>query len=291
MRNVKGIGVLIVTHGGTLSEEWGELFLNAIHDAAIPLPTRVAWMVKGKFAIPTLSARVRSLVEGNLSEALASFESEKLNKIVAVPFYLFSYGQEQDRVKYILGIKPIPEGGTGLPGFDRSQILKHKAKIVMTPGMDNHQLIVEILLERAMELSRNPESDAILIIAKRPGAEILSKNKTDMSVLANKLKEQGKFKEVRFGFILEVKRTYLPDSIGNEEVKNIKDTIALLKTKVEGNVIVLPLFMSDGVMNRVEIPKIIEGLGCLYNPKALLPHINVSRWIKKVVEEGLKSLL
>ena len=111
-----------------------------------------------------------------------------------------------------------------------------------------------------------------------------------MTLLVNKLKEQGGFRDVRFGFIKEIIRTYLPDSVGDEEAENVKKTIALLKDKVEGDVIVLPLFMAEGVTNRVEIPKIIEGQGCLYNPKSLLPHKNVSGWIKEVAEEGIKDL-
>ena len=79
-------------------------------------------------------------------------------------------------------------------------------------------------------------------------------------------------------------------SVGDEEVESVKKTVALLKDKVEGDVIVLPLFIAEGVTNRVEVPKIIEGLGCLYNPKALLPHKNVSRWMKEVAEEGTKEL-
>ena len=290
MGSTAGTGVLVVTHGVAISEDWGGLFLDAVNDAAIPVPTKNVWMVEGKHAIPTLSPRIKSLVKGTLSEAVASFESEKVNKIVVVSFYLFSYGQEQERIKYILGLKPVPEGGTGLRGFDQSQILKHKAKIVISPGMDNHQLVIEILLERAMEISRKPENDAVLIIVKRPGPENLEKIQSSMTLLVDKLKEQGRFKEVRFGFIKELIRTYLPDSVGDEEAENVKKTIALLKTRVEGDVIVLPLFLAEGVTNRVEIPEMIAGQECLYNTKTLLTHINVSRWIREAAEKGIKDL-
>ena len=286
---IKGIGALIVTHGGTLSEEYGELFLDAIQEAAIPVPTKIVWLVKGKNALPTLSQRVKSLINGDLNRVIASFESEGVDKIVVVPFYLFSYGQEQDRIRYTLGLKPIPKNGTGLPGFDESEVLKHKAKIIMAPAVDNHRLAIEILLERARALSQRPEDDAVIIIAKRPGSENLDPITKNMNDLTAKLKKQGGFKEVRFGFIMEIKRTYIPDSVGDEAARKTKEMITLLKSRVKGNVIALPLFLSDGVMNRTEIPKIIEGLGCLYDPRAFLPHKNVSRWFRESVIQGMKG--
>ncbi|RJQ39772.1 MAG: hypothetical protein C4555_02570 [Dehalococcoidia bacterium] len=289
MVSTNEIGVLVVTHGGTLTEQWGELFLEAVQKAEIPCPTRVVWLVKGKFALPTLSPRVRSLIGGELGKALAAFESENINKIVVVPFYLFSQGQEQDRIRYTLGLKPLPPSETGLAGFGRGGVLKHRAKIVMTPGMDNHPLIIGIILERATELSRKPENDAVVIIAKRPGAESLEQIRRKMDMLADSMKVGGGFKDVGYGFIMEVKRTYLPDAVGDEEAKNTREIISRLKTKVSGNVIVLPLFLSDGIMNRLEIPRLIEGLECLYDPRPFLPHGNVSRWIKQMAQEGIKE--
>jgi len=291
MTDTKGIGALIVTHGGTLTENWGELFLGAIGDAAIPVPTRIVWLVKGKNALSTLPLKIKTLINGDLHEAVTAFESEGVNKIVVVPFYLFSEGPEQNRIRYTLGLKPIPQGGTGLPGFDKSQVLKHNAKIIMEPGMDNHQLAIEILLERARELSKKPEDDALIIIAKRPDDKSLEPVTQKMNELTVKIKEQGKFKEVRVGYIMEIKRTYISDAVGDEEAKKTRALISVLKTRVKGNVIALPLFLSDGVMNREEIPNLIKGLGCLYDNRAFLPHKNVSRWFRESVEEGIKALI
>lgn len=286
---VKRVGVLIVTHGGSLTDEWGELFLEAIREAAIPLPTKIAWLLPGKLAIPTLSAKIKSLVQGKLDEALESLEAEKLEKIVVVSFFVSSYGTEQDRLKYLLGLEPVPEGGPDCQGFDSRQILKPKEKIVLTPGMDDHPLVVEILLERALELTREPKNDAILIITRRSTARYLEQKKISLNSLADKLKEQGGFRDVRFGFVLDIKQSFVPDSIRNEETNNIQETVAVLNANVKGSVIVLPLFLSDGTLNREEVPRIIAGLGCLYNPKTLLPHRNVSRWLKEMVAKGVKG--
>jgi len=289
MANTKGIGALIVTHGGTLTENWGELFLGAIQDAEIPMPTRIVWLVKGKNALPTLPPKIKSLINGDLNEAIAAFESEDIDKIVVVPFYLFSEGPEQNRIRYTLGLKPVPESGTGLPGFDKSQVLKHKAKIITTPAMDNHQLAIEIMLERARTLSRKPEDDALIIIAKRPDDKSIEAVTKNMNDLTGKLKKQGGFKEVRYGYIMEIKRTYISDSVGDEAARDTRELISLLKTRVKGNVIALPLFLSDGVMNRTEIPRMIDGLGCLYDNRAFLPHKNVSKWFRASVDEGMKG--
>lgn len=284
--NTNGIGAMIITHGGSLVEEWGELFLNSIQDAGITIPTEVAWLIQGDVASPNLSERIKSLIKGGVRGALESLESKGIDKIVVVSYFVSSYGSEQDRLKYILGLMPIPDGGTGLKGFDASQVLKPKAKIYLTPAMDDHQLVVETLLERAKELTQKPKNDAVLIVTRRSPASKSEQKKENMNILVNKLKKRGGFKDVRFEFLSD--KFLMPGFGGNEDSDKIKETIALLKSKVKGSVVVLPLFLSDGSLNREGVPKIIKGLGCLYNPKALLPHKNVSRWLKEMVDEGIK---
>jgi sirohydrochlorin ferrochelatase len=284
--NTKGIGAMIVTHGGSLVDEWGELFLNSIDDAGITIPTEVAWLIQGDLASPNLSERIKSLIKGGVRGAVDSLESKGIDKIVVVSYFVSSYGSEQDRLKYILGLMPIPEGGVGLKGFDLSQVLKPKAKIYLTPAMDDHQLVVDTLFERAKELTKKPEDDAVLIVTRRSPASKSEQKKENMNVLSNKLKNKGRFKEVTFEFLSD--KFLMPGFSADEDSNKIKETIALLKSKVEGSVIVLPLFLSDGSLNREGVPKIINGLGCLYNPKVLLPHRNVSKWLKEMVEEGIK---
>ena len=231
------IGVLVVAHGSKETSEWNKLVEKAVEDAEINLPTRIGFLME----------------EEGIRRAVESFEAEGVERIVAVLFFVSSYGGDQDEVRCILRLKPPKE----LELHHECQPIKGKVKIALTPGMDDHPLIAEILMERALELSRKPEDDGVFLIvhgtrSKRAASIVRDR----MNSLATQIKSSGGFRDVKFG--LTVEYPYSKE----ESTERIRELISHEKSKVEGSMIILPHFLSDGFFNRKEIPKIIEGLKC-----------------------------
>ncbi|MCK9906288.1 hypothetical protein MXD63_40655, partial [Frankia sp. Cpl3] len=78
--------------------------------------------------------------------------------IVAVPLFVASGSTHIDEIGYMLGVHQSTQLAEEIGRIETS------AEIVYCSPMDDHPLIVEILLERVRELSVNPSSEVLLLV-------------------------------------------------------------------------------------------------------------------------------
>ena len=139
--------------------------------------------------------------------------------------------------------------------------------------------IAEILAERIEELKiSNYSGKSIFLLGHGPITE--GDNKMwmlDLNLYAAFLSAQFRGADF-FAFTF---KDDAPSFIRDKAIKQIRE--AILEEKNAGkDVLVIPYLLAPGGREE-ELKKILENCGCIFYPKTLLPHQNISLWMEKQI--------
>ncbi|MFM1654725.1 sirohydrochlorin chelatase [Brevibacillus sp. B_LB10_24] len=245
-------GVLVIGHGSS-DQSWVELVDDAISQLDVPVPVVAGFL---------------EMVEGRLiKDGIRELERQGVERIIAVPLFVSSGSTHIDEIGYVLGVYDKIELDEELERIETG------ADIVYCDPMDNHPLIVDILLERVKELSRDPASETVFLVGH--GADegkYHAKWENVMQKLAMTIREQGGFREAAYG-------TMHPD--------NVRERAQEMTHK--NRTLVVPIFLSEGYFTKKVIPAKLVGLEYVYNGKTYLPHPYVARWMQDVITHQLSK--
>lgn len=252
---MRKFGVLVISHGSR-SAEWVRLVDEAVAgvklDGEIPIVSSFLEIVDGRL----IQDGIRMLEDGGVTD------------IIVVPLFVSSGSTHIDEISYALGVIPEPNLPTDMEPFER------KAVIHFTSPIDDDPDIARILFEKVRELSVTPSKEILLLV----GHGSIEKGfhlrwKQGLERLAARLKELGGFDEADVSMLL-------PDQIP-WKMKRWR------KLKPDHQVIVAPLFLSEGYFTKQVIPSRMEGYEYKYNGQAMLPHPLVSRWMENQIRPVL----
>ncbi|WP_445732153.1 sirohydrochlorin chelatase [Mariniflexile sp.] len=309
----KKVGVLILAHGGKHSS-WDDTVKNATESL------RENYMVEVAFGMANPTT---------MQAGIDKLESKGVTTIAVVPLFISSYSPIIRQNEYLLGLRdtladppmimmhhgsgnmekkgnhstmkkedkhnsmasmPMEASHSMINAEEKMELkpLHFKSKIILTNPLDAHPLVAEIIYDRISELSTNPINETILIVAHGPNDENDNKNwvKT-IDNLADQIRtmqsEKGnKFKQI---FGLTVRDDANPAIY--EQAKEQLRTLVSQSGK-DGEVIVVPLLLSQGGIEAGYVKR-LEGLNYKWSGKTLLPHPNITKFIKTSVEEALKT--
>lgn len=270
------IGVLVLAHGGPSTKlikneenKYDKLPLwnKMVIDAVKPLEKKYNIEIAFGMADPE-----------TIQAATDRLEEKGAKKIVAVPLFISSYSSIIENTAFILGLRKRTKTSQ-----KELTSIKSNVEFAMTSAIDSHPLIAEILLDRATELSKNPNDETVIIIGHGPNDPVQNEKWLNgMMILASFVKEKGDFKDVKV--------TTLRDD-ASKEIRE-KATMILremvMMASLKGNVIVLPHLIARGGIES-GIPERLKGLDYIYNGKTLLPHENITKWIDLSVTHILKK--
>ena len=253
------VGVVIMPHGAQMP-------YNKATEAAIqPLQKKYRIEIAYGMADPW-----------TLAEAVEKLEKQGASKIVVARMYSLG-DQFKDKTDYILGLsntEPKTRGGR-LPPRVRS------SSIFATFGgyEENNSLICEILKDRVLEISKNPEKETVLLISH--GARDDKRDKRWKDVLqkhAKYIKEntQLPFKEIHG---LTVREDW------PEKHKKAVDEIRSIIQDASNNG--KALIISNRLYGSGRYDEFFEGLDYEMNRKGLALHANMTHWL----DEGIRKIL
>ncbi|SMO96538.1 sirohydrochlorin chelatase [Gracilimonas mengyeensis] len=294
-------GVLILAHGG--SEEWNDL----IHEAAEPLKAN------HKVEVAFGMANYVSMHHG-----LKALEEQGVSKIAVVQLFISSYSPIIEQNAYLLGKRDsLPE--TPMPlmhhvdeykemmGIEEEETAGHhggghrfympknlqpiplEAEVVLTPALDDHPVVAEILNKRIQELSSDPANETVLMVAHGPNSEENNKKWIDtMESLSQKIQstqaDNGTpYKQI---FALTV-RDDAPEPVFEQAKANLRTLVR--QAGQNGEVIVVPLFLSSGGREQA-VAQRLEGLDFEWSGKTLLPDPLITDFIQKSVKAGFAEM-
>lgn len=282
-------GIILMAHGG--APQWND----EVQQIAIMLSAQAP--VETAFGMADAQA---------LQRAASNLKDRGAGKIVAVPLFINSASEVMDQTRFVLGLREKPsavfkEGmirmaqapgghaahmGMTMPKDPKafSTRVRTELPVVVTPALDDHPYVADVLIERAKALSREPKNETILLVGHGPVDDKANKEwlKT-MEALAARVKSEGGYREAHAATVRD-------DSVSSVKAQAATALRALVVqgSKGGGRVIVIPYLIARGGIEE-HITKILDGLDYGWDGAALCPHPYIARWAAEVAREGAKK--
>ena len=266
-------GILLLAHGG--GKSWNEEVRKLASGLNAAIPVEVAFGMARKQTI---------------QDAINRLSERNVNEIVAVPLFVSSHSSIIRVTEYLLGAreKAPPEleiyarMGHGAdahkPGSDPATPVETTLPIRITPALDRHPLVADILRSRAEAISQNPEEEVVVIVAHGPGSdEENARWLENMGALAELMRQETRFPRIEYLTV----RDDAPEPIRSQAAADLRALVE--EVMGEGtDVLIVPLLLSYGGIEK-GIRERLEGLPYRMSPQALLPDDRLAQWVMSVV--------
>jgi sirohydrochlorin cobaltochelatase len=249
--------VLVLATIGTAA--WNKSVKRAVKAAHLPYPYRL-FFGSGD----TLSQ------QKELQAAISSLEGQGANTITVIPLLISSFSQSYHQWKYLLGLD-IQPGFNSVPLFP----VKKTANIRFADPLNDSAVVVEILLDRAQEISVFPDKESVILVAEGPNDD--SDNARWLQILQNaatRLKERGGYRRVEAIAL----REEAPSAVRLRAIQILRDRVKAAERNGSRALVVPLLLAPGGLENRISLE--LRGLNYVYNTKTLLPDTRISEWIR-----------
>lgn len=287
------IGVLVLAHGSPQTT-WD----NAIENSIKPIKKKYTTEIAFGMANPI-----------SMQSAIDKLERKGVDTIIVVQLFVSSYSPIIRQNEYLLGLrdsladapmlmmhhamaKTSMEGNEGKTHHNSQPQelaqLDIKTHIILTKPLDDHALVADILFDRIQALSKNPSNETVLIVAHGPNsADDNEKWVSVIESLGNQIKRKQALKGQGFK---DIKGLTVRDDADPEIYEKAKQSFRneVIKADEKGDAIVIPLLLSQGGVESRYLKR-LEGLNFIWSGETLLPHPNVSEFIKLRVENALSQ--
>jgi sirohydrochlorin ferrochelatase len=212
-----------------------------------------------------------------------------------VPLFVSSYSSVVTSTAYLLGVRAeappdlqvyarMDHGAHGggheghaaaaTPASDPTRPISCPVPIKMTGALDDHQLVADILGDRAAALSQDPPNEVLILVAHGPNDD--SENARwleNMRHLASRLPRGSSYARIE---VLTV-RDDADEEVRTRATAEFRGLVD--KARAENRrALVVPLLLSFGGIE-TGIRKRLEGLDYAMSGQALLPDPRIARWI------------
>ena len=269
-------GILLLAHGG--ADEWNREVLAVAARVDPVRPVEVAFGMANKCTI---------------QDAVDRLAERGVSRIVAVPLFVSSHSSVMRATEYLLGSRAEapPEmeafarmsarretgaagGAAGDPGFDRTTPVEAAAPISVATALDAHAVVADILTSRALDISRTPEDEVVVLVAHGPSSEADSARwLANMDVLAERMAPRTRFSRIE-------RLTVRDDAPAPVRERATAELRAVVEEIVQAgkSALIVPLLLSYGGIE-TGIRRRLEGLPHRMARQALLPDERLSEWV------------
>lgn len=248
-------GALVISHGSR-EQKWVTLVDEAVKQLA------------SNVDIPVVASYLE-LVEGRLiQDGITALEDQDVTDIVVIPLFISSGSTHVDEIAYAIGAKAEPDKETDLrPFIVRSRV--HFGKPI-----DDEPEIANMVWDKVRELSLNPAKEVILLVGHGSRHDLFRRRwEKGINSLAQ-----------RVSVVSGASADHALLSPGD-----VQDKVMAWRERGY-DVIVAPLFLSEGYFTEKVIPDRLKGLECRYSGRTLLPHPLLPLWMESQAKLLLKSL-
>ncbi len=252
--------VIIMAHGG--SPQWNKTVKKAVKEAQIPYPHKIF-----------LGMGDTSSEQHQLQDMISDLEGEGAHTIYVVPLLVSSYSEVSRQWKYLLGIDVQP-GFMNNPLFP---VQKHST-IRFADPLNDSAVVIEILLDRAHEISTTPSKEALILVAHGPNDNTDNARWNEiLQNISNRLKERGGYRSVE-GITL---RDDAPAATRQQAVERLRSRVQAADAAGSRVLVVGLLLAPGGIEHKIGLE--LRGLNYTFNTNALLPDSRISEWIRSQV--------
>ena len=256
------IGILILSHG--VGENSDRMLRESLTPVSNRWPTAIGFgmaMMQSSY----LQSSVDDLVERGASSIVLvpNGTTTEYNSLTRQWQYVFGMGEEASYLD-------VPRVETDV-GF------------VMTSHFADHPLITEILYDHAMEVSTEPASEVVILVAHGP--EDIEDNELDLEILsahADRIKQMGDFADVK---IVNLQDDAIPP-VRESNVRKLRRWVKQAEARGQTPVVVALAAASHGVQTHMR--QDLRGLNYVFADKGMSEHPAYVQWIESVVEEAIE---
>ncbi|GEM_PF-811101 len=258
-------GVLIMSHG--FREQGDKMFRQSLADIANAVPT-------------SLSLGMGMMMSDHVQLSINDLEAAGVDKIVVVPIVSNRYNELMRQWEYILGQRDTAE-------FVTVPQVKSKARIYLAKPPEDDPLIAEIIHDHALEISKNPAKDFVIIVAHgASGKDAAVDNPKEMAILetlARYVKEDGGFADVKAALLQDD----APAAVREVNVQRLRAMAQGALDKGQSVLIVTNLIGARTLQPKLRAD--LKGIDYTFNAKGISQHPNFVEWIGEAVREVLEK--
>jgi sirohydrochlorin ferrochelatase len=279
-------GILLLAHGG--SAEWNARVTELVATVDRTRPTEVA------FGMAT-----RATIQGAIDKLVA----RGVTDIVAVPLFVSSWSTVITSTEYLLGLRaeapaalaayakmnhapPAGASGTATTGHaghttaaDGTTPVKSPVRIRMTPALNDHPIVADVLTSRARAISRNPAQEALVIVAHGPNEEEDNRRwLADMRSLAARVGRAERFASIEHLTL----RDDAPEPVRDAATEQLRG-IVQRELSAGRRVLIVPLLISFGGIER-GLRERLDGVSFTMAEAALMPDDRLAAWVLAMAE-------
>jgi sirohydrochlorin ferrochelatase len=278
-------GIVLLAHGGRV-QTWSEEVRHVADQLDLVIPTEVA------FGMAT---------RRTMQEAMDKLAARGVTEIIAVPLFISSHSSVIDSIRYLLGLqKTMPRDLTMFAGMDHASAahsvsdhakpehsdvsvikpLTASVPVRMTCALDHHQIVSNILLDRAAARSSHHKHEFVILVAHGPVPD--EENQlwlSDMRVLAAQMKRSSHYAAIEYLTV----RDDADEKVRAAATKELRDRVQAV-TDSGKTALIVPLLLSfggieDGMRER------LKGLTYTMASQGLLPDRRIVTWVLDVAQK------
>lgn len=276
------VGVLLLAHGG--SAAWDANVQAIADDVNRTMPTEVA-----------LGMATRA----NIQRAVDRLQERGVARIVAVPLFISSHSSVITSTEYLLGARkdmppalhifakmshgPAGHEGHHGPDTDGTTPVKARVPITVTPALDAHALVAAIVADRAAAISRQPEREAVILVAHGPTAD------DENARWVVNLRALGAGVAARRPFAAVDALTVRDDAPAPIRDAATQEFRALVERhRSQGrSVLIVPVLLSFGGIE-AGVRKRLDGLEYAMTDRALAPDPRLADWVRTMAQTAAR---
>jgi sirohydrochlorin cobaltochelatase len=284
-------GILLMAHGG--AADWNER-VNAL--AATLNESQPVEVAFGMASRPAIQSAVDRLI------------ARGVKSIVAVPMFVSSHSSVVTSTAYLLGARAemppdlktfakmnhgahgaAPAAAPAAPGHeghampaaapvDNTKPVVSSVSIRMTDALNRHALVGAILIDRARDISKLPEQEAVIVVAHGPVPDDDNRRwLDDMKVLVEQMEAATTFAAIDYLTV----RDDAPKPIRDAATSELR-SLVVTHENAGRRVLIVPLLLSFGGIEK-GIRQRLDGLTYVMAPHALMPDPRLAEWVRQVI--------
>jgi len=256
-------GVVVLAHG--FGKVGDEAFRQGLKPVAAHYPLAVAFGMS-----MTSSAHIQAAID-KLTAAGAE-------TIVMVPALSSSASDDQLRQwQYMFGL-------TDNPGYLETKRIVTDRKVVWTPALEDHPLVIDMIADNARELSKDPANEVVIIVSHGPTLDAdNAKNLALLGRIASALKKKDGYSDVMF---MSMQNDAVPE-VRKANGTKLRGMVEDANKAGKRVIIVTNLQSPRSIQQQVEDD--IKGTQYVFNTRGLVQHPNYAKWVDTIVGETLAA--
>ncbi|MCI0717416.1 MAG: hypothetical protein L0338_00255 [Acidobacteria bacterium] len=253
--------LLVIAHGSRQAD-W--------NNRVIRLGEKVNW------SGPVGVAFLMNAPEGHdLNEVVSKLDETGVARIVVLPLMVSSYGEHYEEIRYYVGDRKEK------PEHAHHSLFQTKAQLILTPAMDEHEVISRILTEQARAMSKEAANESLVLVAHGPTDDDFNLQwLAKLGRHAERVRRSLGFRRVEVVTL----RDDAPKPIRDAATEQLRANVS--RAGQDSRVLVLPVLVSVGFIQR-QIRERLEGLDYQMTDSGIADHPLAAEWIRQQARTAL----